>query len=64
MIGYGHVGCYDIKEYFDHLKETYRCLKLVPCLWRITIEAEGVEERGGSSYSDRGVGNGLGCSVC
>jgi hypothetical protein len=45
MIRCSHIGSYDVKEYFDIMKEAYRSLKLIPCLGRITIEAEKVQER-------------------
>lgn len=35
----------DIKEYFQELKEAYRSLRLIPCVGRVTIEADSVEER-------------------
>ncbi|KAH8889057.1 hypothetical protein GQ53DRAFT_748535 [Thozetella sp. PMI_491] len=35
----------DIKDYFEELKEAYRTLKLIPCLGKVTIEAEEVPER-------------------
>lgn len=40
-----HVTTDDARQYFDALKEAYRCLKLIPCLEKDTIEAWEVEER-------------------
>jgi hypothetical protein len=34
----------DVREYLNKLKRAYRSLKLIPCLGRITIEAEKVPE--------------------
>jgi hypothetical protein len=45
MIRYQTVGAYDVRSYFDDLKEAYRNLKLIPCLGRVTIEAWDVEKR-------------------
>lgn len=35
----------DVESYFDELKQAYRSLKLIPCLGRLTIEADNVDER-------------------
>lgn len=47
MINYSIVGSYDIRSYFDGLKDAYRTLKLIPCVGRVTIEAWKVGERDG-----------------
>lgn len=39
------VGTYDVQEFFDDLKESYRNLRLIPSIGRITIEADRIEER-------------------
>lgn len=35
----------DIQDYFNELKDTYRSLKIIPCVGRITIKANRVPER-------------------
>ncbi|KAK2831947.1 hypothetical protein FQN49_007007 [Arthroderma sp. PD_2] len=35
----------DVRTFFDRLKEDYQTLRLIPCLGRITIESDRVEER-------------------
>jgi hypothetical protein len=45
MIRCGVVGSYDIKSYFEDLKDAYRSLKLLPCIGRNTIDAHSVIDR-------------------
>ncbi|KAK5993605.1 hypothetical protein PT974_07039 [Cladobotryum mycophilum] len=43
----GSGGSHDVPTFFGDLKRAYQSLKLIPCVGRVTIEAEGVDEREG-----------------
>jgi len=40
------LGPYDVRDWMRDMKEAYRSLALVPCVGRVTIEADRVPERG------------------
>jgi hypothetical protein len=41
----GHVGVWDVRAYFDRMKDAYRTLKLIPWLGDDVVEAWDVDER-------------------
>ncbi|KAF4996325.1 hypothetical protein FGRMN_4576 [Fusarium graminum] len=50
----------DLKVFFHKLKQNYVALKLIPCHGRITIEADGIEERPSGEFITEQLYRGFG----